>query len=235
RRANILCNLPFKLSALLCRLVEFTTRYQVFLLLQVTIKLLSRFAHSPNRERRVCQPVRMRTEQHRVQTRKRSARPDPQHERNRNNSRLPRIFLDPVACFDQSSCRRSRGACEPRTSSVNLRRAIVVSFRVVKNPLARVARNVAHSLSSTLHVFYRLSRSAAGTFADFIFVSQPFSFFAQTFRATGDCLSTFPRRFTGCSCAFTNQIRNRILLVELAGLAARRLLPLVQLFPVISH
>src|SRR5262249_3313221 len=104
-------------------------------------------------------------------------------------------------------------------------------LRVVKNSLARVARNVAHSLPSALHVLYRLTRSAT----NFILVGQSFGFRAQTFRAARDSLCTTLGSLAGDPCAFTNQIRDRVFLVNLAGFAARRLLPLVQLFLVISH
>jgi len=62
-----------------------------------------------------------------------------------------------------------------------------------------------------------------------------FRFNTQTFRATGYSLSAATCSFARRLRTFTNQIRNRVFLVELAGLAARCLLPFVQLFLVISH
>src|SRR5204863_3127695 len=55
-------------------------------------------------------------------------------------------------------------------------------------------------------------------------ISQPAGFRAQSFSS-----------FTGRACALTHEIGDRKLLIELAGLPPRRLLPFVELFLVVSH
>ena len=95
----------------------------------------------------------------------------------------------------------------------------------------RLVRQLAHHFAGLVHA----TRGAPCSFTHLLVFGDAFSFNAQTFRAIRHRLSAAARGFTGRSCTFTNQIGNRKLLVELASLAARSLLPLVEPVLVISH
>src|SRR5262249_24893818 len=78
-------------------------------------------------------------------------------------------------------------------------------------------------------------RRAASRFANFFIFTQPLSLNPQTFRAIRHRLSATFCRFTSHTRAFADDVGDRKLLIQLAGLASRRLLPLVDLLFVISH
>src|SRR5690348_13308337 len=107
------------------------------------------------------EPVRMRAKQHAIESRKRRAGPDPKHKRNRNNSRLTGVLLDPVPRLQNAGSRSSRRPREPRALVQNLRSAIVVSLRVAEHLaglLPGVTGNVTKNLAGLLHATCRTPR-----------------------------------------------------------------------------
>src|SRR5262249_21458414 len=116
-----------------------------------------------------------------------------------------------------------------------MRSSIVIGLRVVKNFLARVARNITNRFAGSLDVFDSLSRCTFRSFANFLVVRQPFRFSSQTLSAVRHRLSATLCSFTGRASTLTDNVRDRESFVELAGFPTRRLLPFVQLLFVICH
>src|SRR5918992_3484419 len=107
-------------------------------------------------------------------------------------------------------------------------------LRVVKH-FAGLLTSITSNVPKLLARFLHTVRRAASRLGDLFILTQPLRFSAQSFRAGG-------HRFSAALCslpchtrALAYDIGDCKLLIQLARLASRRLLPFVELFLVISH
>src|SRR5262249_15473001 len=99
RRADILCHLALKFDAFTLSFIQFTGRNSLLLFFQVLLEFLACFFQSPDRQRRMSQPVRMCAQQHQIQSRKRCAGTNAEDERSRNHGGFAWILFDPIFGF----------------------------------------------------------------------------------------------------------------------------------------
>src|SRR6185503_14306772 len=95
-----------------------------------------------------------------------------------------RVFDDAKTYYDRASHLYNTGA-----SVVEVRSSVVVSLRVVKHSLTRVAGNVFNDLPGLLHVLDCFRGSSSRGLANLFFVAELFGFGANSFSATGHRLS----------------------------------------------
>src|SRR6266516_2339101 len=204
----------------------------------MAVELLARFLQAPDGKRRMCEPVRMRAEQDRIETGKSSAHAYSQDQGKRNYRCLARILFDPIFRFHDSRGRRGRSTRGTHAFARKLRRIAYVTRRFIKNLagfLARLTRSTSNKVAGVFRVSYGFVLCAPGSLAQLLFIRETLSFGAYFPGAVGYRLGPALGRRPRYARAFFDQIPNPKFFVKLTRFATRRPVQFVKLFLVVSH
>ena len=193
--------------------------------------------------------MRMRAQQHCVQTGKRRAHAHAQNQRERNGGGFTGVFFYPIFCFHYSGGRGSGGSCSMHAFARHLRRSCGVTNCVIEdllclfaggsgsvtNDLAGIACRIANNFASIFGSALCFVRGASGGFAHLVFFGESFRFRAQMLSAVGDRLRAATGSITGYPRPISDDSFHAQFFIQFLGFAFCCPMKVVKFFFVIGH